>query len=70
MLLLDKDCIESLEPHEMFEIEFAAVPKDEKWRIPIVKEMMDLKTGVMFLPGEGLNSSELDILLDAMTTEK
>ena len=70
MLLLQKECIESLEPNDMFNIEFAAVPADEKWRIPIVKEILDLKTGVMFLSGEGLNTSELEELLNAMTTEK
>ena len=68
MLLLQKDSIESLEPNDMLKIEFAAVSVEEEWRIPIVKEILDLKTGVMFLPGEGLNSSELDELLGAMTT--
>ena len=70
MLLLKKDCIEAIEPNDMLEIQFSAVPEEEKWRIPIVKEILDLKTGVMFLPGDGLNSSEIDDLLDLMTTEK
>ena len=69
MFLLQKDCIEDIEPNDMLKIKFAPIPCKDEWKIPIVKKIMDLKTGEMFLPGGGLNPSELDDRLDAMTTE-
>ena len=69
MLLMKKDSIEDLDPNEVMAINFAEVPEREAWRVPIVKELIDIKTGEMFLPGEGLTPSEIADLLDAMTTE-
>ena len=34
-----------------------------------MKELIDLKTGEMVLPGDGLSSSQLEEILDALTTE-
>ena len=69
MLLMDKDSIEDLEPTDIFENDFAMSPVQEAWRIPIVKEIIDLKTGEMVLPGDGLTSSQLEEILDTLITE-
>ena len=69
MILMDKGCIEDLEPRDIFETDFSKIPVQEAWRIPIVKELIDLKTGEMVLPGDGLSSSQLTEILDALTTE-
>ena len=66
---MDKDSIEDLVPRDIFETDFAKITVQEAWRIPIVKEIINLKTGEMVLPGDGLTSSQLEEILDTLTTE-
>ena len=69
MLLLNKDDIDSLVPEDGLQLEFAAVPESEAWKIPIVKEILELKPGEMTLPGAGLESSQIDEILQYLTIE-
>ena len=68
MLKVDKDCIEDLVPNDAFTIEFAPMYELNEWKVPIVKEILDLKSGEMYLPGEGPSFSELDVILKFLTT--
>ena len=69
MLLLNKDHIDNLVPNDGLQLEFAAVPETEEWKIPIVKEILDMKFGVLSLSGEGLDNSQFDEILEYLTTE-
>ena len=68
MLKLNKESIEQLVPSDALDIEFSAIPEKDNWKVPIVKEIVDIKSGEMFLPGDGLNISELDEILKFLTT--
>ena len=68
MLKVGKDCIENLVPNDAFTIDFAPIPQINEWKIPIVKEILDVKSGEMHLPGEGLSFSEIDEILKFLTT--
>ena len=69
MLKLNKDCIDDLKPNDAFQHEFAEIPEKEKWRIPIVQEIEDIKAGSLSLTGDGLSHSELNAILEVLTTE-
>ena len=68
MLKVDKTSIEDLVPNDAFNIEFAPIPEINEWKIHIVKEIIDVKSGEMHLPGEGLSFSEIDEILKFLTT--
>ena len=67
MLKVHKDSIENLVPNDAFTIEFAPISEINEWKIPIVKEILDVKSGEMNLPGDGLSFSEIDEILKFLT---
>ena len=68
MLKLNKESIEQLVPSDALDIEFSAIPEKDNWKVPIVKEIVDIKSAEMFLLGNGINISELEEILKFRTT--
>ena len=61
LLLLDKDDIDELTPHDAKNIVYAPLPSEDEWRIGFAKEITDIKFGRMSL--EGFSTEELNDLL-------
>jgi hypothetical protein len=51
MLLVAKDNIDTLVPHDTDEIKYNAIPENEKWRLGVVKEITESKFGELEIDG-------------------
>ena len=62
LLLTDLSRIDDLQPSTMNKIKYKEMLDKDKWRIPLIKEVMDMKYGNT--TPEGWTQEELDEILD------
>ena len=61
LLLVGKEDVDDLNPHDANDITYAPIPEEEEWRVGLVKEITDVKFGRMSV--EGFSTEELNDLL-------
>ena len=66
LLLLDKNDIDDLSPQDASKILYKEVPENELWRIALVKELIDIRQGVLEV--EGFSEDELVTILNYTCT--
>ena len=49
-------------------LKFCEIRNENRWRVNIIKEIVDIKQGILALDGEGLSSEELNDLIDYIST--
>ena len=49
-------------------LKFCEIRNENRWRVNIIKEIVDIKQGILALDGEGLSSEELNDLIDFIST--
>ena len=68
LLLTNKLQVDSLEPSMVDTIKYHQIDDREKWRIGIVRELIDLKHGGVHI-SEEWSEGELDMILDLACTQ-
>ena len=66
MLMYDKESINSVEENEINSIEYFPTPVEEKWRIEMLKELLEARHSVMEIPG--FSQAEITELIDHVCT--
>ena len=51
MLLCNLDTISSIKNSDIDEIKYAEIPENEKWRISLIHELLDIRHGKLEAPG-------------------
>ena len=67
MLLLGKSSIESVKLEDLESLTYFRLGNEDRWKIPMIKEIVDIKSGEMEVPGFELE--ELNDLLHHLCTE-
>ena len=67
LLLTDLSSIDDLKPSTVGKIKYKEIMGDDKWRIPLIKEVMDMKSGNTS-PPEGWTLEEMAEILDFACT--
>ena len=68
LLLTDLSSIDDLKPSTVGKIKYKEIMDEDKWRIPLIKEVMDMKSGNTS-PPEGWTLEEMAEILDFACTE-
>ena len=51
MLLCKKPSINQIESTDIDSLEYNPIPENEKWRLSVVKDMLEARTNKEYLPG-------------------
>ena len=68
LLLTNRLHVDHLTPSLVSNITYKNIDKDETWRVGLVKELIDMKSGDLEMP-EGWSSEELDSILNLACTK-
>jgi hypothetical protein len=66
LLLTRKDTIEELVPDDAFQMNYIPVMDENKWRIAMIKELIDVKWGKTDI--ENLSDDEIDAIIEEICT--
>ena len=62
MLLVNKQNVDELVPSDAMNIKYNEIPKEQAWRVGLVKELTDVKFGELSV--DGFSRNELNAILD------
>ena len=68
MFYLDSNNIKELSSHEARNLEFCAVPEQERWRVGFIHELIELSHGEYEI--EGFSKEEINDILNFISTSK
>ena len=68
LLLTNQLNIDDLDPSVAEKIDYHMIEEQDEWRIPMVKELMEIKHGSI-LPPEGWTNGELELILNQVCTQ-
>ena len=68
LLLTNQLNIDDLDPSVAEKIDYHMIEEQDEWRIPMVKELMEIKYGSI-LPPEGWTNGELELILNQVCTQ-
>ena len=68
LMLTNLKSVDDLLPETVHEIRYKEIKKEDMWRIPIIMEAMDIKSGDIN-PPDGWTTEEIDEILEYVCTE-